>query len=289
MVTESSNYKEFLHMRRVTFLLTVLFFSCVALSAQTVDDIIAKSIAAKGGLAKLKAVQTIRATGDFEAGGMQAQFVRISKRPGKVRLDITIQGLNMVRAYDGKNGWQVIPFTGKNDPEPMDADSLKQMQGEADMDGALVDYKQKGHKVELVGKEKIEGTDAYHLKVTLKNGDVRHIYLDADSFLEIKATGKTTARGTEVDFESTVGDYKEVEGMMVPFSMQQSSSTGQMPPAKITITKIEFNVPIDDTKFNMPPPPPPAAAPPAEKSEPAPAGKEPPKPPAATKPPNTSN
>src|SRR3989449_6224931 len=95
----------------------------------------------------------------------------------------------------------------------MAADELKIIQEEADIDGPLVDYKQKGNKVELVGKEKMEGTDTYHLKATLKNGDVRNLYLDAGSFLLIKATGKLTRQGTEMEVESTLGDYRDVQGV----------------------------------------------------------------------------
>ena len=259
-------------MRRTIFTILCVFFT-LSLSAQTVDEIIAKSFAAEGGREKLKSIQSRRITGDVEVGGMQAGFSMIQKRPTKVRQDITIQGLNMIRAYDGQTGWQIVPFTGKKDPEVMPADDLKQMQEEADFDGPIADYKQKGNIVELVGKEKVEGTDAYHLKVTLKNGDIRHIYLDGDSFLPIKTVAKVTMRGSEIELESTIGDYKQVEGIMVPFSIEQRPTGSQGPGQKITVTKVEFNVSIDDTMFKMPPPAPVAA--PSDKTGVAPATPEP--------------
>jgi hypothetical protein len=239
----------------------------VAGSAQTVDEVIAKNIEAKGGLAKLKAVQSIRITGSVEFNGVQADMVQVLKRPHKMRREITLQGMTMVQAYDGQNGWQIIPFTGKKDPEPMSADDLRTIDEQTDMDGTLVDYKQKGHKVELIGKEKIEGTDVYHLKVTMKNGDVRDMYLDADSFLEIKSKGKTTRRGTEMDVDATIGDYKEVEGLMLPFSMEQHFAGAPGGGQKITIQKVELNVPEDEAQFRMP------AVAPAEKNAAVPAGK----------------
>jgi outer membrane lipoprotein-sorting protein len=253
-------------MRRLMLLTSILMVFSAALSAQTVDELIAKSVAAKGGLDKMKATTSSRLTGNFAAGPMQAGFVEVTKRPNKLRRDITIQGLNLVMAYDGQNGWQIIPFTGKKDAEPMASDELKDIQEEADTDGPLVDYKQKGHKVELVGKEKVEGTDAYNLKVTLKNGDIRNIYLDADSFLPIKTTGKTSRRGTEIKVESTLGDYKEVSGILVPFSIQVHLEGADIDSQKITFEKVEFNVPVDDSVFKMPPP---APAAPADKKEPA--------------------
>ena len=255
----------------------------VALSAQTVDEIIAKNLQAFGGLAKFRTVQSMKMTGDFEAAGMQAGFTQIFKRPMKVRLDISIQGLTLIQAYDGQTGWQVAPFTGKKDAEQMTADDLKNVRQQADFEGPLVDYKQKGNSVELVGKEKVEGTDVYHLKVTLKDGDVRNLYLDADSFLTVKVVAKTTMRGSEIELDTTLGDYKEVDGMLFPFSIEQHSVNGQGPGQKITIKKVELNVPVDDSIFKMPPPPPPPA-PDKPGSTPGASGTEP-KPNSGSKPP----
>jgi len=270
-------------MRRWKFTLLAISLLSVALNAQTVDEIIAKNIQAHGGLARLKAIQSMKMTGDFEAGGMQAGFTQVYKRPMKLRLDVSIQGLTLIQAYDGQNGWQVVPFTGKKDPEAMAADDLKNVREEADFEGPLVDYKQKGNTVELVGKEKVEGTDVYHLKVTLKDGDIRNLYLDADSFLIIKSVGKTTMRGNEIELESALGDYKEVDGVLFPFSIEQHSTGGQGPGQKIMIKKVELNVPVDDSVFKMPAPAPPPA-PDKPGSAPASSGEQP-KPNSGSKPP----
>jgi len=248
-------------MRRFRLIVLLAFLSAVSLAAQTVDDIIAKSFTAVGGVAKLRAIQTIRVTGSFEGGGMQAGFTQVFKRPMKVRGDISIQGMSLVQAYDGKTGWQIFPFSGKKDAELMTADDLKRIQEEADFDGPLMDYKQKGNTVELIGKEKVEGTDAYHLKITLKNGDIRNSYIDADSFLPIKTVAKTMIRGTEVELETALGDYKEVNGILFPFSIDQRAVGGQGQGQKITFTKVEINVPVDDSVFKMPAPAPPSPAP----------------------------
>jgi hypothetical protein len=127
------------------------------------------------------------------------------------------------------------------------------------MDGPLVDWKAKGHKVELVGKEKLEGTDVYKLKVTMKDGNVHYLFLDADSYLDIKGEAKRTVRGTEVETEQTIGDYKEVGGHMVPHSFE-SGAKGRPEKQKMTIEKVELDVPIEDARFAMP----------AKKDEPAP-------------------
>jgi len=237
-----------------------------AMWAQTADEIIAKNIQARGGLDKLKSVQSIKSTATMAMGpGMEAPGVLIQKRGMLARLEFTVQGLTAIQAYDGKNGWQVMPFMGKKDPELMSADEAKEVEEMADLDGPLVDYKSKGHQVELLGKEKVEGTDAYKLKVTLKNGDVQTIYIDADSFLEIKEETKRTIRGTEQVFESSIGDYKEVNGIIFPFA-EESGVKGSQEKEKLTVTKVELNVPVDDSIFKMPPPAP--APPPAKPDAP---------------------
>ena len=234
--------------------------------AQTVDEIIAKNIQARGGADKLKSVQSVKSTATMAMGpGMEAPGVLIQKRDNLARLEFTIQGLTAVQAYDGKSAWQVMPFMGKKDPELMSADEAKEMEETADMDGPLVDYKNKGHQVELLGKEKVEGTDAYKLKLSLKNGDVQTIYIDADSFLEIKEETKRTVRGSEQVFESAIGDYKEVGGIMFPFAVE-SGVKGSAQKQKLTVTKVELNVPADNAIFKMPPPAP--APPPAKPDTP---------------------
>jgi hypothetical protein len=253
-------------LRRLCLSLAVALCLAPALLAQTVDEIIAKNIEARGGLDKIKAVQTVRSSGKMEFGpGIEAPGMMVQKRPSYVRLDITVQGLTATQAYDGKSGWAVMPFTGKKDAEAMSADDTKDFEDEADLDGPLVDYKGKGHQVELLGKEKLEGTDAYKLKLTRKNGDADVIYIDADSFLEIKEEQKRTIRGSERETETTLGDYREVNGLMFPFAIA-SSTKGSPQQQKLTIEKIELNVPVDEASFKMPAAAPaPAAKPDASK------------------------
>ena len=260
-------------MRKFCLSVAVLALLTPALIGQTVDEIVAKSVEARGGMDKLKAVKSIRSTGKMELGpGMEAPGTMFQKRPNMVRVEFTVQGLTAVQAYDGKSAWMIMPFTGKKDPEAMTADDTKEMEEDADIDGPLVDYKAKGNTVELLGKEKLEGTDAYKLKVTLKNGDVKTIYLDADSYLEIKEEGKRTVRGSEQEFESSLSDYREVEGVMFPFAVE-SGPKGSQQKQKLTIDKIELNLPAEDSSFKMPAAAPAPAAKPAgtkpeEKKEP---------------------
>ena len=241
--------------------------------AQTADEIIAKNIEARGGMAKMKAVKSFKITAKASGGGgPEIPLVIYQTRPNNARVEFTFQGLTGVQAYDGKTAWGINPFGGKKDPELMGEDQAKQMEEQADFDGPLVDYKEKGNKVEYLGKEPIEGTDAHKLKVTLKNGNVQTIYLDADEYLEIKSEQRRIVRGTETETETITGDYKEVDGLMVPFSTE-SGPKGSPSSAKqkVTLEKIEFNVPVDDAMFHMPAaaatPAAPAAAKPEAKDE----------------------
>ena len=242
--------------KKVCLSIVALAVLVPSLWAQTADDIIAKNIQARGGMDKLKSVKTIKTTATMTMGpGMEAPGIMFQKRPEMARLEFTVQGLTAVQAYDGSKAWQIMPFMGKKDAELMSADETKEMEETADLDGPLVDYKAKGNAVELLGKEKVEGTDAYKLKVTLKNGDVQTEYIDADSYLEIKEETTRTVRGTEHNFESSIGDYKEVDGIIFPFAIE-SGVKGTDQKQKITISKIELNVPADDSIFKMPPPAP---------------------------------
>jgi hypothetical protein len=236
----------------MTFAVAALF--AASAFAQTVDEVIEKNIQARGGRDKMNAAQTLRMTGKIMVGpGIEAPFVRETARPNKIRLEFVIQGMTAVQTYDGTNAWALMPFLGKKEPEAMTPDELKDVEDQADVDGPLVDYKAKGHNVELIGKEDIEGTPAYKLKVTKKNGDIDYIYLDADSFLEIKAEAKRTIRGQEVELETSLGDYKEVDGVLYPYSIQQkpkgASGAGNF---AITVDKIEVNPTLSADRFGKP-------------------------------------
>ena len=228
-----------------------IVFLPLAVHAQTVDEIIAKNVQAHGGIEKMKGVQTIRITGKLDVGGIRAGFLQENKRPDKVREEQIIQGLAASQAYDGKIGWQVNPFGGRRDPELMSQDDLKGLTIDADIDGPLVDYKEKGHKAELVGHDSVEGTDCYKIKLSLKNGDVRYYFLDTDSFLELKIETESSIRGTIQYTETYFGDYEEVKGLYYSFAFE-SGAKGDSNRVKFAVDKVEINVPLEDSLFTMP-------------------------------------
>lgn len=220
-------------------------------NGQTVDEVIAKNVQARGGLEKLKAVKTLRTTVKFSDGGFRAEFRQQNKRPGKVREEFIVQGMAQIQAYDGKTGWQISPFSGRKDPDLMSQDDMKSLIIDGDIDGPLVDYKEKGHTAELVGHDSMEGTDCYKIKLNMKNGDVRYYYLDTDSYLELKIEVQATIRGALQESELYYGDYEQVNGIYYPFAVEQAQK-GSSSRAQFTVEKIEQNVDLDDTLFAMP-------------------------------------
>jgi outer membrane lipoprotein-sorting protein len=254
--------------RILTGIAALALFASVASAADpTVDELIAKNVKARGGMDKLKAVNSIRIHGRMVmAQGMEAPFTMMQKRPKMTRTEFTLQGMTGMQVYDGKNAWMVMPFMGKKDPEAMPAEQAQMLDEQADMDGPLVDYKEKGNKVELLGKEQVEGADAYKLKITLKNGQERIVYLDAESGLEVKTEAKRTVRGSEVEGESYLSDYKEVNGLMMPFTMENGAK-GQSMRQKMVIDSVETNVSLADSLFLMPAGTKPATAMPGPKAE----------------------
>ena len=235
----------------------LLAAACVAAlaapaSAQTADEIVEKFIKTVGGMEKIQAVKSLRRTGKYSSGGgFEAVLIEENRRPNLVRQEFVIQGMTGVTAYDGKTGWKIEPWNGKKDAEALSEEEMKGIIEDSDLDGPLVNYRAKGVKVEYVGMDEVEGTDTYKLKVTLASGDVRIYYMDTDYFVPIKIDTKRMVRGAEREYETILGDYKEVGGWYLPFSVEQGVK-GSPFRSKVTYEKIEANVVLDDARFRQP-------------------------------------
>jgi hypothetical protein len=239
-------------MRQAVIILAAI--SCLSLFclAQTAEDLVNKNIQAKGGIEKIKAIKSVRISGKFNGGGgFIAKVSQENERPNLVRETISLQGMTAITAYDGTTGWQIQPFGGHKDPELMGEDDLKDLLLDADFDGPLVDYKEKGNTVEFLGHDVVDGDDALRLKVTLKDGDIIYYYLDPDTYLEIRKEVQEFIRGAVRENVIELGSYKPVAGVMYPFSVSQGPK--ENPAAQsTTIEKIEVNVPFDKTEFAVP-------------------------------------
>ena len=240
-------------MRYFFFLvISLVCFDGAAAYAQTADDLIARNIKARGGLERIKAIKTIRVTGKIKGFGGRVMGMGEEKaRPDLVRVTTIMQGMTAIDAYDGITGWQVEPFGGRKDPQLMGEDTLRDLLLDADFDGSLVDYKEKGSSVEFLGHDVVDGDDALRLKVTLKNGDIIYDYLDPDTYIEIRREIQQFIRGSVRERVESLGSYKPVAGVMFPFAIATGSRNN--PDAQtIIVQKIEANVPIDPSDFALP-------------------------------------
>jgi outer membrane lipoprotein-sorting protein len=222
-------------------------------SAQTADEIVNKSLAARGGAEKIMAIRSERVTGRVTFGpGLEGSLVAELKRPHKLRVEIVVEDQKIIRVYDGKSaGWVVNPFAEKKDAQPMSAEDLKSVSEESDFDGPFLGYKAKGNQIELVGKEELEGKSAYRIKLTSKNGNIRFYLFDATSFLPVKWEETRVVEGKEMPWESFFSDYREVNGVKYAFKID-SDSPGTDLKQSVAAEKIEINAQIDDDHFTKP-------------------------------------
>ena len=239
---------------RIRFLVVPLSLVFVPLLAHalTADELLAKNLEARGGADKVAAIRTLKSEGKLVFGGQfELALTQYQKAPDSVRSEASIQGLTAVQAWDGKDAWQISPFQGRKDPEKMSADDAKALADDAPIAGALIGAKERGDKVEYLGTEDVDGTEAHKLKVTRKNGDVDYVYLDPDQFLEIRTVSQRYVRGTLSERTTDFGDYEEVNGVFFPFSMtSENKSDGSR--AQTTIDHAEANAPIEDSLFAFP-------------------------------------
>lgn len=219
-------------------------------SAQTADEVLAKHYENMGGLEAWQGLQTMRASGTLNVMNMmEGPFTIVQKRPSMARMEITMQGMEIVQAYDGETAWQIMPFSGSTEPQVADAATARQLIEQADMDGPLMGWKEEGHQVEVEGTETVEGTEAIKLKVTLNSGDVSYYYLDSEYYVPIRIVSVREIQGAPTEITTVISDYKPVNGLMMPHTITVDSPMGQQ---SLTFDSIEVNVEVDETVFSMP-------------------------------------
>jgi outer membrane lipoprotein-sorting protein len=233
-------------------LVLMVLSAAAAAGAQTVDEIVAKNLQAKGGAEKWKSVNSVKMTGRITLQGTELPLTVYAKRPNLNRQEITLKDKQIVQAFDGTSAWVINPMMGGDEPRELPKPAAETMRHSADFDGALIDYRQKGHTVELVGSEKIDGREVHHLKVTMKGGDVeQHYYLDAQTGIEVRtSTDVDLGTGQKQPLVTEMSDYRQVDGIMIPHTVRQLLNG--KPVVQMTIDTVEFNPPIDDQLFRMP-------------------------------------
>jgi hypothetical protein len=244
-------------MLRRVFTGLVAISSLAALApAQTVEELIARANQARGGVERLRAVQAVRMTGRMtmpsQANAPVTQITMEMKRPRRSRFEFKLQGLTGVQAYDGREAWGIPPVSGAR-AERLPEEMTGELVNQSDIEGPLVDHKAKGHKVALVGREKLDGKDVWRLRVTFKSGDEQDMLLDATSYLELRNERRRVVRGSriEIELESRFGDYREVGGLRWPHTIEVGPK-GRPEKQLVTFEKIEVDPVIDNARFRMP-------------------------------------
>ena len=223
-----------------------------AQSTMTVDSVIARNLAARGGLERIRAIQSERLNGQIRLGpGAQGPLILELKRPNHMRMEMTLVDKVILRGYDGRVGWSVNPFAKHPVPQVMSDDDTKNAATEADIDGPLVDYAAKGNKVELVELDTLGVKTAYKLRLTMANGDVDNYYVDSHSYLIIKWEGERIISGSPSQLESIFTNYKPVDGIMFPFRVT-SFTKGDPQSQELVFETISINDALPDTRFAMP-------------------------------------
>ena len=211
--------------------------------AQTVDEIVARNIAARGGVKRLRNLgsQTMIGTLAF-APNPGEPFRAEMKRTGKIRQEISVNRDQFTQVSDGAAGWTL---RADKPAEPMSAGLVHDLGGSADMQGPLFNYRQKGNKVALAGTDTIEGHPVYKLIITMKDGTQRTDFIDAKTYLELKWEGVVGGQKMETFFH----DYRKVKGVSYSFSMDSSGPGFQQ---KLVFLKIEVNPKLPDSRFTRP-------------------------------------
>ena len=241
-------------LRKGALLLVLGVLFCQPLQAQdlALETVLERYFDAQGGLDLIQGIETMKGTGRMTVGpGTEAAFTRYAKRPNKVRVEVEIQGMTGIQAFDGETAWWFMPFAGQTSPEIMPEDMAVAMLEEADLDGPLVDYESKGNQVELMGMEDADGAAAYKLQVTSKTGKVQYYYIDAETYLLVKVTGSASVEGMELEYATTFSDFRDVNGLMVPHHVDMSGMQGPGTTGVVIIETLEINSEIDDNIFRM--------------------------------------
>lgn len=222
--------------------------SCRAQEAK-LDDILSAYYKAIG-IEKMKEWQTVALSGKTIAQGTEYPIKIYMKRPGKVRVEVELQGNKMIQVFDGKQGWSIIPWGGSSDPQDMTADEIKGMKTQADIEGTLYNWKEKGHKAELIGKEDFEGSLIYKIKLTKADGDIETWFIDAENYIPLKMAATVKIQGNETESECFFSNYSEFNGVQMA-KTTTNKFKGQTV-SQVEMDKMEINLPVNDSLFVKP-------------------------------------
>lgn len=226
-------------------MLLLTFFSVV--QGQELNDILKQHFSVVG-QEKLAEVKTITVYGKILQMDAEFPFVQKMKSPNKFRMEATLQGQVMIQAFDGENGWLIAPWIGP-DPQDLTGIQLKQSKEQANIEGDLYHWEEKGHQAEYVGTEDMEGTEVYKIKLTKKEGDEIFYFIDSEAYVILKETRKMTMQGNEIEIESFPGNYEMLNGIAFPMSIKTNMMGQTM---EILFDSVKIDLELDDSIFVRP-------------------------------------
>lgn len=228
-------------MKQVLIAVAALFTVGFA-SAQTVDEVINKHIEALGGKEKIEKIKNVVMEGSLTVQGTKVDMTITTVHNKLMRQDISVAGMKGYDIMTDTAGWSFMPFQGMQKPEPKTAEAVKDGLSDLDLTGSLYNYAAKGNKAELLGKEDVEGTECYKVKVTMASGKEETYFIDPASYLIVRAKSKRKVNGQEMEMITNLSDYKEVEGVKMAHSIGQQFGT-------VVLTSIKANQPIDEKLY----------------------------------------
>jgi len=240
--------------KTICMTLAATMLSCAPAMAdgkpKSADELIGKYVKAIGGRKAIDAVKSVRFIGKTMIGSIEAPMTIEMARPNKIRTEIDFQGTKLVTAFDGVMGWFISPSAGSSSAERMTNEQLDAALNQADFDGPLIDYKKKGHKVELAEDGMIDGSPTLRLKMTRKDGAVEYFHFDPEYFIVVARTKRVAFDGGTIEEARHFGDYKPVAGRLFAHSVE--NKRGGMTQGLISFQKIEVNPKLSSDRFSMP-------------------------------------
>src|SRR5690554_5356454 len=232
-------------MKTKRLILTIFFLSLLpVLNAQELQEVLERHFHAVGQWELMrKKTHSIKAT--VEQMGMEIPMSIQIKRPDKFRMEMEMQGQKMIQAYDGEEGWYLIPWQD-DEPKELKGNELKQAMEQANMEGELFNYATKGSEAILEGKVEIDGASMFNIKLTEMNGTSKNYYIDASDYLVKQVTAIIKTQGNDVYYEQNLSDYKYVDGVTLPYKIESQTVMGS---SVIHFTEIKFNEDLDDSIF----------------------------------------
>ncbi len=227
----------------------VLFMSTAFVSAQSLEEVL-KNYFEVSGQETMLASKNSQSTGKMIQMGLEIPFIQYAAAPNKFRIEATFQDMTLIQTYNGEEGWSLNPFAGMTEPQAMSEDELKSVKVQADYEGMLWNWKDKGYEVSLEENEEIEGVDCNVIKAVSKDEDVYTYYIDAENYVVIKMNSKIKMQGQVMESDTFMSNYQEGDGFVYPGKIE-TKMNGQVM-STIVIDETVLNVDLGAGKFDKP-------------------------------------